>query len=281
MIHFQTNTGAMTALQMLGGTNQSLQTTHNQISTGQTVNGPQDNAALWAISELMNSDLSGYSGLSDALSLGEATLGVASAGAEFVTDTLNEMKQIAILGSSGVVDFSKVEAQLAQKTDQINSVISSSQFNGANLLRTDVDGSGASAITVAASLDKTGGGTPTLSNIQVDSLDLESSPNFDINGRTAVTDAASARTALDEIEGFLQFAVDGAASLGAAASRISEQQDVIARQALETKKGLSGLIDTNIEESAAKLKALEVQQQLGLTSLSIANSAPTTLLALY
>lgn len=278
MIHFQTNTGAMTALQMLGGTNQNLETTQNQVATGKTINGPQDNAALWAISELMQSELSGFSGLSDSLSLGEATLSVAAAGAEFVSDTLKDMKQLAILGTNGAVDFSQIEAQLAQKTDQINSIISSSQFNGANLLKSDVNGTGATSLAVPAALDSANG---TLTTIDVDTLDLENSPSFDINNRTAVTDTASARTALGEIEGFLQFAVEGAARLGAAASRVTDQQSVLSKQADATKQGLSALIDTNMEEAAARLKALQVEQQLGLTAVSIANSAPTTLLALY
>lgn len=278
MIHFQTNTGAMTALQMLGGTNQNLETTQNQVATGKTINGPQDNAALWAISELMQSELSGFSGLSDSLSLGEATLSVAAAGAEFVSDTLKDMKQLAVLGTNGAVDFSQIEAQLAQKTNQINSIISSSQFNGANLLKSDVDGTGATSLAVPAALDSANG---TLTTIDVDTLDLENSPSFDINNRTAVTDTASARTALGEIEGFLQFAVEGAARLGAAASRVTDQQSVLSKQADATKQGLSALIDTNMEEAAARLKALQVEQQLGLTAVSIANSAPTTLLALY
>lgn len=281
MISFQTNTGAMAALQMLSGVNQSLETTQVNVATGQDVNSAKDNPALWAISELQKADLSNFRGLSDTLALGEATLRVAEAGAEFITDTLTEMKQIAALGANGAVGFSKIEAQLAQKTDQIRSVIDASQFNGANLLKTDVDGTGNSTFTVSAALNRTGSAPSTLSTIDVNSLDLESSPSFDIDNRTTVTDAASAQTALGEIEGFLQYAIEGVARLGSAASRISGQQDFLSKQADATKQGISALIETNMEEAAAKLAAYQVQQQLGYSSLSIANSAPQALLGLY
>lgn len=281
MISFQTNTGAMTALKMLGGVNRDLEATQSSVSTGQEVTGPQDNAALWAIAELQKADLSGFRGLSDSLALGEATLSVASAGAEFITDTLNEMKQLAAFGANSAVDFSKIEAQLAQKTDQINSVISASQFNGANLLKTDIDGRGTASLTVAASLDRSGSAPSTLANITVDSLDLEGSPDFDIDNRTTVTDSASAQTALGEIEGFLQYAINGAARLGAATSRITDQQDFISKQADATKQGIGALIDANMEEAAARLQAFQAQQQLSYTSLSIASSSSQSLLSLY
>lgn len=281
MISFQTNTGAMTALQMLGGINQDLETTQNNVSTGQTVNGPKDNPALWAISELQKADISGLEALDDTLALGEATLRVASVGAEFVSDTLQEMKQLAILGSSTGADFGKIEAQLAEKTDQIKSIISSTQFNGVNLLKTDIDGTGSNTLTVGASLSRVGNDASTLSTIDVGSLDLEGSASFDLDNRTTVTDPASAQTALSEIQGFLRFAVDGAARLGAAASRVSGQQDFNGAQSNAIKEGLSALIDTNIEEAAVQLRASQAQQQLGYNSLSIANSAPQALLGLY
>ncbi len=281
MISFQTNTGALTALQMLGGVSQDLATTQTQISTGQEVNGPQDNAALWALSEMQKADLSTYDALSDTLALGEATLSVASVGAEFVSDTLIEMKQLAILGATGGADFSKIEAQLSQKTDQINSIISSSQFNGVNLLKSDINGAGETTLSISSAQSQTGSGPASLSSIDVESLDLEGSSSFDINGRTTVTDVSSAQTAIGEIEGFLQYAVDGAARLGAAASRIGGQQEFLSKQADATKEGLSALIDTNIEEAAVKLKAFQVQQQLSYNSLSIANAAPQSLLGLY
>nr|WP_285895529.1 flagellin [Epibacterium ulvae] len=110
---------------------------------------------------------------------------------------------------------------------------------------------------------------------------MEGSASFDLDGRTAVTDASSAQAAIGEIEGFFQFAVDGAARLGAAASRIGGQQEFLSKQADATKEGLSALIETNIEEAAVKLKSFQVQQQLGYNSLSIANAAPQSLLGLY
>lgn len=277
MISFHNNSGAMVALQTLGGVNTQLNTVQDSISTGRDVNTAQDNAALWAISELMNSDISGLRSVSDSLSMGEATVAVASAGAEQITETLTEMRSLAVMASSGMGDFSKFEAAMAKKTEKINSIISASGFNGVNLLKTDVDGAGGTSLTVASGLSGTGG----LSTLSADGVDFEGSPQFDLANRTAITDSASALTALGEIEGFLSYAIDSSASLGASANQLAEQGNFVSKMSDSITQGVSSMIDTNIEEAATKLLALQAQQQLSTLSLSIVNTMPDTLRNLY
>ena len=45
--------------------------------------------------------------------------------------------------------------------------------------------------------------------------------------------------------------------------------------------GIGTLVDADLEESSARLQALQVQQQLATQALSIANSAPQSLLGLF
>jgi flagellin len=45
--------------------------------------------------------------------------------------------------------------------------------------------------------------------------------------------------------------------------------------------GIGAMVDADMEAASAKLQALQVQQQLGVQALSIANSSPQTLLALF
>jgi flagellin len=45
--------------------------------------------------------------------------------------------------------------------------------------------------------------------------------------------------------------------------------------------GVGSLVDANMQEEAARLSALQVQQQLGVQSLSIANQAPQSILTLF
>src|SRR5690606_2241164 len=110
---------------------------------------------------------------------------------------------------------------IAAKEAQIASIVSASQLNGINLLATDVDGAGGTSFSVLSSLDRSGaGGTTTKSSITVAGVDFEA--NIVGGTRTAITDRASALTAIGDIETLLNTAIDGAAALGSSGKRISD-----------------------------------------------------------
>ncbi len=275
-----TNNGAMVALQTLKSINKDLTQTQNAISTGKDIGSAKDNSAIWAISKVMESDVAGFAAVQDSLAVGESTVAVASAGAEQIVETLKEMKQLAINGQSETADFSKIQADMTEKAEGIAAIISASQFNGVNLLATDVDGNGGTSLTVVSSLDRVGSAAPTVSTISVDTVDFEA--NIDAVGSlTAITDAASAATAFDELEAFLTTAIDGAAALGASAKRISDQSDFVGKLNDAVKSGIGSLVDADMEAASARLQALQTQQQLGVQALSIANQAPQTILSLF
>ena len=76
-----TNTSAMVALQNLKSINMDLSKTQNEISTGKSISSASDNAAIWAISKVMESDVACFSAISKSLALGESTVAMAAAGA--------------------------------------------------------------------------------------------------------------------------------------------------------------------------------------------------------
>ena len=47
------------------------------------------------------------------------------------------------------------------------------------------------------------------------------------------------------------------------------------------KAGIGAMVDADMEEASARLQALQVQQQLGIQALSIANQGPQNLLSLF
>ncbi|KJZ21142.1 flagellin N-terminal helical domain-containing protein [Loktanella sp. S4079] len=275
-----TNNSAMVALQTLKSTNADLAKTQSMISTGKEVSSAKDNSAIWAISKVMESDVAGFKAISDSLSLGESTVAVASAGAEQIVETLKEMKQLAVSAQSENVDFAKIQADMDEKAAQVASVIGASQFNGANLLAADVDGNGGTGLNILSSLDRVGNSAPTPSLITVDSVDFETDIDLVAN-LTTITDTTTAATALGELETFLTTAIDGAAALGASAKRIDSQNDFVSKLSDSLKSGIGTMVDADMEETSARLQALQVQQQLGVQSLSIANQAPQTIMSLF
>lgn len=102
----------------------------------------------------------------------------------------------------------------------------------------------------------------------------------DLAGIDVTTDAG-ADAALEDIEGLIQTAIDAAADFGSVRGRIETQSDFISKLTDSLKSGIGALVDADMEEASARLQALQVQQQLGIQALSIANSAPQTLLSLF
>ena len=158
-----TNTSAMVALQTLKGINSSLAKTQNEISTGKSVSSAKDNAAVWSISKVMESDVSGFSAISDSLALGESTVSVARKASETVTDLLTQMKEKIVAAQEENVDRDKLQTDISALRNQISSVVNGAQFNGLNL----VDGSSTSDMKILASLDRSSSGTVTSSSINV------------------------------------------------------------------------------------------------------------------
>ncbi|WP_299927989.1 flagellin [uncultured Pelagimonas sp.] len=96
-----------------------------------------------------------------------------------------------------------------------------------------------------------------------------------------VSTASGADEALGRIEGMIQIAVEASAAFGSDQGRIDTQADFVSKMTDTLKSGIGALTDANMEESSAKLQALQVQQQLAVQALSIANQSPQTLLALF
>ena len=96
-----------------------------------------------------------------------------------------------------------------------------------------------------------------------------------------VSTSVGADTALGTIETLIDTAIDAAASLGSAEGRINTQSEFVSKLTDSLRAGIGSLVDADMEEASAKLQALQVQQQLGVQALSIANQAPQSILSLF
>ena len=72
-----------------------------------------------------------------------------------------------------------------------------------------------------------------------------------------------------------------ATNFGSAKSRIKLQQDFVTNLSDAIDRGISSLVDADMNEESTRLQALQVQQQLGVQALSIANSASQNILSLF
>ncbi len=166
-----TNSSAMVALQTLKSINMNLGKTQDMISTGKAVGSAKDNAALWAISKVMESDVKGFEAIQSTLSLGESTVAVARQAAETVTDLLTQMKEKVVASQEENVDREKIQTDIVALRDQISSVVGAAQFNGLNLLNNLETTAGSGTVNILSSLDRSATGVAA-AEISVGKQDL-------------------------------------------------------------------------------------------------------------
>ncbi|MEL7343523.1 MAG: flagellin [Pseudomonadota bacterium] len=157
-------------------------------------------------------------------------------------------------------------------------------------LKAAIDAGGQEGVTTQVTQDETTGAfVLSIDNDSSTSLTLAvdgraggvaSGGLFGIEGIDVSTDEG-ARNALDNIDTFLNSAIDAAASFGSSQTRIDLQSEFIGKLTDSLKTGIGSLVDADLEAASARLQALQVQQQLGTQSLSIANQAPQSILALF
>jgi flagellin len=111
--------------------------------------------------------------------------------------------------------------------------------------------------------------------------------NYDAdNATTAEIDISTASD--DDIEDYIQ-AVDSAltemttaaTNLGSTKKRIDIQKSFVGSLMAALDRGISTLVDADMNAESTRLQALQVQQQLGIQALSIANSSSQNILSLF
>jgi flagellin len=260
-----TNTSALVALQTLRGVNKGMGKVQSEVATGMKVATAKDNSSSWAIASTMRSDVASFGKLSESLTSASAMVGVARAAAEQIVDILRQIQEKVVQGQNPDADTAKLDADITALSETITSIANSAQYNGINF----VGATGASETLVVA-IQRASGGGLTNETMDVDFVDLSA-----LGG--AITSASDP----NDVETDLQTAIDAAAAFGAAQMRIDAQNDFLKKQVDALKEGVGALVDADMEEASARLQALQVQQQLGIQALSIANQNPQNILALF
>ncbi|MHB1837524.1 MAG: flagellin N-terminal helical domain-containing protein, partial [Solirubrobacteraceae bacterium] len=173
-----TNISAMNTQQNLLASSNAVAQSMERLSSGLAINSAADNAAGYAISEGLTSQVNGLnqaaSNTNDAISMVQT----ASSSLNNVQNMLQRMYELGVQynnGSNSATDKTDIQAEVNQLTQEINRQQQSSNFNGLNLL----DGSAGSGGTVTFQVGANSGDTLTATFSAV-----ESSSGLGITGFT-------------------------------------------------------------------------------------------------
>jgi flagellin len=107
---------------------------------------------------------------------------------------------------------------------------------------------------------------------------------FNMNIAT-LTDSASDQAKLNALQKQVDAAISNvtasASAIGTARARITSQSSFISSLQASLNNGIGSLVDADLNVASTRLQALQVQQQLGVQSLSIANQSTQAILKLF
>ncbi len=280
----KTNFAAMTALQSLNMTNKALNATQARVSTGYRVGEASDNAAYWAIATTLRNDKSALGTISDSLGLGAGQVDVAYTGVNQALDIATQIRDKLVSAANGTVDRELVQQDIDQLQDQLLTIASGASYSGENWLQGT-----ATAADIVSNYVVDASGNSVTQSIEVDLTDItlfdDSTGAGGLLGTLSSLDIGTATGSIDteitQASAAVESLTTAATALGSYKQRIALQQEFIGALSDSIDRGVSSLVDADMNEESTRLQALQVQQQLGVQALSIANQGSQTILTLF
>ena len=131
--------------------------------------------------------------------------------------------------------------------------------------------------TVGSYVDANGGVTTSSANgtgMSIMTIDISTLTD-------SAPDLATLNALAQQVDATIADLTTSASDVGAVKSRIAMQQSFVSTLKDSIDTGVGSLVDADMNQESTRLQALQVQQQLGIQSLSIANQSEQAILKLF
>jgi len=276
MSKINTNVNALTATNALTKNSRDMQLTMQRLSTGQRINGASDDAAGIAIAATMTAQINGLNAAvrnaNDAMSMLQTADGALSETSSLV-QRMRELAVLAINDTYSTTQKSAMNTEFTALASQITSIATNTQWNGMYIL----NGSGAASGTGTSIYTfQVGANTAQTVNVTITSMGLGA-----LSLTTAgIGAAASATSALPDLDTALTVINTARATLGASINRLTHAVDNLSNVAQNTTESRSKIADTDYAQATSDLARQQIIQQAGTAMLAQANQMPNMVLAL-
>lgn len=271
-----TNVPALTARRNLAGTQNTMATAMQRLSSGLRVNSAKDDAAGLAIAERMNTQVRGMNvairNANDGISLSQTAEG----GLNEIGNMMQRMRELAVQSANGTnssSDRDNLNAEYSALAEEIGRIADTTAFNGVKVV-----GSGATSFSFQVGANA--GEQLNISTTNINSnANVASAVNATIagSGPGGISAATAAITALD---GAIDAITTERAKYGAVQSRFESAINNL-QIGVENQSAARGrIVDADFAVETAALTRAQILQQAGNAMVSQANSAPQSVLQL-
>jgi len=132
-----TNASALNAIQNLEKNEAKLSSSMEKLSSGLKINGAADDSANLAIATRMAAQIGSLIQASANAQAGVSLINIADGALNSIAESITSLRALAIQAANGTltsIDRASINTNAKSHLDQINSVVSQTDFNGLNLL---------------------------------------------------------------------------------------------------------------------------------------------------
>ena len=242
--------------------------TQLRLSTGRKVNSAIDDAAAFFAAQAETQRASDLNALKDAMSEAIQTLKAADQGISAITKLLEQAKGlIAQARSATTADRATLAGQFDDLMTQIDELAGDASYKGTNLLDSG---------TLTVTFNEGGTASVTITGFDASSTGL------------AIGASANAWLADADITGAADDITAALATLRLQSSAMSSNSGVVNTRMEFTSnlistllQGATNLTGADLNEEGANMQALNVQQQLGISALSLSSTSMQAVLRLF
>jgi flagellin len=271
-----TNINALQATNASNSASMMLSHAMEQLSTGKRINSAADDAAGLAISNSMTSQINGMNqgirNSNDGISLAQTGEGALNE----VTNMLQRVRQLAVQSSSGTYsanDRTNMQSEVTSLSNQINSVVTNTKFNGNSLFST----SGTDAtFAIQAGANSTDAITLTSTSMAT----LVTANLVGAGANLKVDTAANATTTMANVDAALVQVNATNAGLGAGESQLNSAVANLTSNQTNLSSARSRIQDTDYSAASTQLSKAQILSQASTAMISQANQSAQSVLSL-
>jgi flagellin len=267
----------MMALQSLNRTNEALAQVQKRVSTGYRVSDAKDDGGAFAIAQTVRADTATLNAVNEQMGGMRGLIDVSLTSLKQVSNTMIEVRTVLTRLADGTINDEardQYNQQYAQLRTQITNFLADADYNGRNLL---TGTSPADDIVAMRSESADAADLYTLAALGPDANFIVAAGPF----ATAADAQAALTPSTGDFDSINKVINDAMNRLGADARYVDAQITYNRDKIDSIEGGLGSLIDADLAKESARLQALQIRQQLGTQTLSIANQAPQFLTSLF
>ena len=281
-----TNIASLTAQRNLSGSQSSLSTSMQRLSSGLRVNSAKDDSAGLAIAERMNAQVRGMNvavrNANDGISLAQTAEGALGK----VGDSLQRMRELAVQARNATNsddDKDSLDKEFGELAKEIQRVLGGTTFNGKNIL---------AAGNAGTQTFQVGANTTSDDSIDVVTTDMTAASEITTVAGTygsvgttrakidSSADATAIGTVIDDIDSAITKINSERATMGASQNRLDSVISSLQISIENQSAARSRIMDADFATETSNMSRANILQQAGNAMIAQANQLPQQVLQL-